>query len=35
MFIIFGSPRSGTTLLSSVLDAHDDIVVPDETDFIV
>ena len=35
MFFIFGSPRSGTTLLSSSLDLHDEVVVPDETDFIV
>ena len=35
MFIIFGSPRSGTTLLSSVLNSHEDILIPDETDFIV
>lgn len=35
MFIIFGSPRSGTTLLATTLDQHPDIVVPDETDFII
>jgi|SRR5450759_532671 hypothetical protein len=35
MFFIFGSPRSGTTLLSSILNLHADIVIPDETDFIV
>lgn len=35
MFFIFGSPRSGTTLLSTTLDLHDEIVVPRETDFIV
>ena len=35
MFFIFGSPRSGTTLLCSSLDLNDEIVVPDETDFIV
>lgn len=35
MFFIFGTPRSGTTLLSSILNLHDDIVIPDETDFIV
>ena len=34
MFIIFGSPRSGTTLLSASLNQNDHIVVPDETDFI-
>ena len=35
MFIIFGSPRSGTTLLASALDQNDRIAVPDETDFII
>jgi hypothetical protein len=35
MFIEFGSPRSGTTLLASTLDLHPDIVIPDETDFII
>jgi hypothetical protein len=35
MFFLFGSPRSGTTLLAQCLSAHPDIVVPDETDFIV
>ena len=35
MFIIFGSPRSGTTLLSSILNSHSDVLIPDETDFIV
>ena len=35
MFFIFGSPRSGTTLLAQCLDSHPDIVVPDETDFII
>jgi hypothetical protein len=35
MFILFGSPRSGTTLLSSALDLHSEIAIPDETDFIV
>ncbi len=35
MFIIFGSPRSGTTLLASSLDQGDDLVVPHETDFII
>ncbi len=35
MFFIFGSPRSGTTLLAECLNAHDDMVVPFETDFIV
>lgn len=35
MFIIFGSPRSGTTLLSETLNIHPEIYVPTETDFIV
>lgn len=35
MFIVFGSPRSGTTLLSETLNSHSDIFVPTETDFIV
>ena len=35
MFIVFGTPRSGTTLLASSLAQNDSIVVPDETDFIV
>jgi len=35
MFIIFGSPRSGTTLLAQVLAAHPDIVLPEETDVII
>jgi hypothetical protein len=35
MFFIFGSPRSGTTLLAQCLSCHSQIVVPDETDFIV
>jgi hypothetical protein len=35
VFFIFGLPRSGTTLLAECLNAHDDIVVPTETDFIV
>jgi hypothetical protein len=35
MFFVFGSPRSGTTLLAQSLDAHQDIVVPHETDFII
>jgi hypothetical protein len=35
MFIIFGTPRSGTTLLAQCLDTHPDIVIPRETDFIV
>jgi hypothetical protein len=35
MFIVFGTPRSGTTLVASSLSLHDDILVPDETDFIL
>ena len=35
MLFIFGSPRSGTTLLSQALNAHDEIVVPHESDFII
>ncbi|MCC7642980.1 MULTISPECIES: sulfotransferase [unclassified Janthinobacterium] len=35
MFYIFGSPRSGTTLLAQCISSHPDLVVPDETDFIV
>ncbi|KAB8050570.1 hypothetical protein GCN78_14135 [Janthinobacterium rivuli] len=35
MFYIFGSPRSGTTLLAQCISAHPDLIVPDETDFIV
>jgi hypothetical protein len=35
MFIIFGTPRSGTTLLATSLDQNDQIIVPDETDFII
>ncbi len=35
MFFIFGSPRSGTTLLAQSLSSHKDIVIPHETDFII
>ncbi len=35
MFILFGYPRSGNTLLGAVLNANDHIAVPEETDFIV
>jgi hypothetical protein len=35
MFFILGMPRSGTTLLASILNQHDEIIIPDETDFIV
>ena len=34
-FIILGSMRSGTTLLAQCLNAHPQLVVPDETDFLV
>lgn len=35
MFFIFGTPRSGTTLLAQCLNAHSELVVPHETDFII
>ncbi len=35
MFFIFGSPRSGTTLLAQCLSNHADIIIPHETDFII
>jgi hypothetical protein len=35
MFFVFGSPRSGTTLLAQCLSAHPDVIVPDETDIII
>lgn len=35
MFFIFGTPRSGTTLLAQCLNAHRELVVPYETDFII
>jgi hypothetical protein len=35
MFFIFGTARSGTTLLAQCLNAHPAIVVPHETDFLV
>ncbi len=35
MFIIFGTPRSGTTILAHTLNSHPDITIPHETDFIV
>ena len=35
MFIIFASPRSGSTLLARTLNINDQIVIPDETDFII
>lgn len=34
-FVILGSMRSGTTLLAQCLNAHPQLVVPDETDFII
>ena len=33
-FFIIGAPRSGTSLLSRMLNHHDDIAVPFETDII-
>jgi hypothetical protein len=35
MLFVFGSPRSGTTLLAQILNSHPEIVVPHETDFII
>jgi len=35
MLFIFGMPRSGTTLLAQCLNAHSEIVIPHETDFII
>jgi len=35
VFVILGSMRSGTTLLAQCLNAHPDLVVPDETDFLI
>ncbi|MCK7578324.1 MAG: sulfotransferase [Chromatiales bacterium] len=35
MFVIFGNPRSGTTLLATTLSLHSKILVLDQTDFIV
>lgn len=35
MFFVFGSPRSGTTLLAQSLSAHSELMVPYETDFII
>lgn len=35
MFTVQGMPRSGTTLLAQCLNAHPELVVPDETDFMV
>ena len=35
MFVVYGMPRSGTTLVAQVLNAHTGLLVPDETDFMV
>ncbi|NDY93465.1 sulfotransferase family protein [Ideonella livida] len=35
MFFILGTPRSGTTLLAQCLNAHSQLAVPNETDFII
>lgn len=35
MFFVFGSPRSGTTLLARMLNAHPGLAVPHETDGVV
>lgn len=35
MFVIFGTPRSGTTIFAETLNSHPDITIPHETDFIV
>lgn len=35
MFFVFGSPRSGTTLLAQCLNAHTEVLIPHETDFII
>ena len=35
MFVVYGMPRSGTTLVAQVLNAHSGLLVPDETDFMV
>ncbi len=35
MFLVLGQPRSGTTLVAQCLNAHPDLVVPDETDLVV
>lgn len=35
MFLVLGQPRSGTTLVAQCLNAHPDLVVPDETDIVV
>lgn len=35
MFVVYGMPRSGTTLVAQCLNAHSGLLVPDETDFMV
>ncbi len=35
MFLVLGQPRSGTTLVAQCLNAHPDLVIPDETDVVV
>jgi len=35
MFLVFGQPRSGTTLVAQCLNAHPDVVIPDETDVVI
>ncbi len=35
MFLVFGQPRSGTTLVAQCLNVHPDLVVPHETDVLV
>jgi len=35
VFVVYGMPRSGTTLVAQVLNAHSGLLVPDETDFMV
>ncbi|WP_254226671.1 sulfotransferase [Burkholderia glumae] len=34
MFILFGSPRSGTTLFKEALNLHSEIFIPNQTTFI-
>jgi len=35
VFLVLGQPRSGTTLVAQCLNAHPDLVIPDETDVVV
>jgi hypothetical protein len=35
VFLVFGQPRSGTTLVAQCLNGHPELVVPDETDIVV